>query len=180
MHFSTLTFKSENFLSFKTIGGDGSSWNSLYYLLSFWQRMVSSMTYVKNNEHNIDLYIPRIFVAFLESRFEWANTNSDLFLRFSCFFFLKPVKFIQFITYFIYFKLKEWRDWWWSICWSRCFATNYGTYISYSSMWIWKERRKNYRSFWCEICNIWKSKWFGMFSYNYSFWLHQTFIFCLR
>uniref|UniRef100_A0A158Q4K4 Exportin-7 n=1 Tax=Dracunculus medinensis TaxID=318479 RepID=A0A158Q4K4_DRAME len=59
----------------RTIGGDGSSWNSLYYLLSFWQRMVSSMTYVKNNEHNIDLYIPRIFVAFLESRFEWIDDD---------------------------------------------------------------------------------------------------------
>uniref|UniRef100_F1KSW2 Exportin-7 n=1 Tax=Ascaris suum TaxID=6253 RepID=F1KSW2_ASCSU len=48
--------------------------NSTYYLLSFWQRMVSSVPYVKATDpHLLNLYCPKITSAFIESRLEYAK-----------------------------------------------------------------------------------------------------------
>ncbi|VDM49280.1 unnamed protein product [Toxocara canis] len=48
--------------------------NSTYYLLSFWQRMVSSVPYVKASDpHLLNLYCPKITSAFIESRLEFAK-----------------------------------------------------------------------------------------------------------
>lgn len=48
--------------------------NSTYYLLSFWQRMVSSMPYVKATDpHLLGLCCPKITAAFIESRLLFAR-----------------------------------------------------------------------------------------------------------
>uniref|UniRef100_A0A914V6U4 Importin N-terminal domain-containing protein n=2 Tax=Plectus sambesii TaxID=2011161 RepID=A0A914V6U4_9BILA len=48
--------------------------NSTYYLLSFWQRMVSSMPYVKASEpHLLDQFAPMVTTAFIESRLQLAD-----------------------------------------------------------------------------------------------------------
>uniref|UniRef100_A0A0N5AER3 MMS19 nucleotide excision repair protein n=1 Tax=Syphacia muris TaxID=451379 RepID=A0A0N5AER3_9BILA len=48
--------------------------NSTYYLLAFWQRMVSSMPYVKGSDpHMLDLCCPKITTAFVESRLLFAR-----------------------------------------------------------------------------------------------------------
>ncbi|VDD88080.1 unnamed protein product [Enterobius vermicularis] len=48
--------------------------NSTYYLLAFWQKMVSSMPYVKGTDpHMLDLCCPKITRAFVESRLLFAR-----------------------------------------------------------------------------------------------------------
>ncbi|VDK28473.1 unnamed protein product [Gongylonema pulchrum] len=48
--------------------------NSTYYLLSFWQRMVSSMPYMKANDpHLLNLCCPKITTAYVESRLQYAR-----------------------------------------------------------------------------------------------------------
>lgn len=48
--------------------------NSTYYLLSFWQRMVSSVPYVKDkDEHLLDLCCPKIIEAYIQSRLQYAK-----------------------------------------------------------------------------------------------------------
>ncbi|CAI4223988.1 unnamed protein product [Auanema sp. JU1783] len=45
--------------------------NSTYFLLTYWQRMVSSVPYVRNgDEHLLNVYCPEIFAAFVESRLQ--------------------------------------------------------------------------------------------------------------
>lgn len=47
--------------------------NSLHYLLSLWQRMVASMSYVKATEpHMLEVYTPQIVQAYITSRLEIA------------------------------------------------------------------------------------------------------------
>ncbi|OQR66766.1 exportin-7-like, partial [Tropilaelaps mercedesae] len=47
--------------------------NSLHYLLSLWQRMVASMSYVKATEpHMLEVYTPQIVQAYLTSRLDIA------------------------------------------------------------------------------------------------------------
>jgi exportin-7 len=47
------------------------SQNSLYYLLSLWQRMVASVPYIKAQEpHFLDIYTPEITSVFITSRLE--------------------------------------------------------------------------------------------------------------
>jgi exportin-7 len=49
--------------------------NSLYYLLSLWQRMVSSVPYVKTQEpHNLETYTPDITKSYITSRLELVNS----------------------------------------------------------------------------------------------------------
>ncbi|VDK76048.1 unnamed protein product [Litomosoides sigmodontis] len=48
--------------------------NSTYYLLSFWQRMVSSVPYVKAADpHLLNLYCPKITATYVESRLQYAR-----------------------------------------------------------------------------------------------------------
>ncbi|VDK52579.1 unnamed protein product [Anisakis simplex] len=48
--------------------------NSTFYLLSYWQRMVSSVPYVKSTDpHLLNLYCPKITAAFIEGRLEYAK-----------------------------------------------------------------------------------------------------------
>ncbi|MFH4982898.1 hypothetical protein AB6A40_009607 [Gnathostoma spinigerum] len=48
--------------------------NSTYYLLSFWQRMVSSVPYLNSTDpHLLDVYCPKITAAFVESRLDYAR-----------------------------------------------------------------------------------------------------------
>ncbi|KAK0410878.1 hypothetical protein QR680_005375 [Steinernema hermaphroditum] len=48
--------------------------NSTYYILAFWQRMVSSMSYVKaQDDHFIQLYCPKIAETFVESRLRYSE-----------------------------------------------------------------------------------------------------------
>lgn len=50
------------------------SQNSLYYLLSLWQRMVASVPYIKAQEpHLLDVYTPEITNVFITSRLELVN-----------------------------------------------------------------------------------------------------------
>lgn len=50
------------------------SQNSLYYLLSLWQRMVASVPYIKAPEpHLLDIYTPEITKVFITSRLELVN-----------------------------------------------------------------------------------------------------------
>lgn len=50
------------------------SQNSLYYLLSLWQRMVASVPYIKAPEpHLLDVYTPEITKVFITSRLELVN-----------------------------------------------------------------------------------------------------------
>ncbi|VDK43976.1 unnamed protein product, partial [Cylicostephanus goldi] len=45
--------------------------NSTYFLLTFWQRMVTSVPYVRSSEdHLLNLYCPEIMTAFVESRLQ--------------------------------------------------------------------------------------------------------------
>ncbi|CAD6193890.1 unnamed protein product [Caenorhabditis auriculariae] len=45
--------------------------NSTYFLLTFWQRMVTSVPYVRNNDdHLLNVYCPEITAAFIESRLQ--------------------------------------------------------------------------------------------------------------
>ncbi|PIC27066.1 hypothetical protein B9Z55_019436 [Caenorhabditis nigoni] len=45
--------------------------NSTYFLMTFWQRMVTSVPYVRNNdEHLLNVYCPEIMTAFIESRLQ--------------------------------------------------------------------------------------------------------------
>ncbi|CAB3396860.1 unnamed protein product [Caenorhabditis bovis] len=45
--------------------------NSTYFLMTFWQRMVTSVPYVRNNDdHLLNVYCPEIMVAFVESRLQ--------------------------------------------------------------------------------------------------------------
>lgn len=49
-----------------------SSANSLYFLLSFWNRLVSSLTYLRNQEpvsgHHLEVFAPKVFEAFCRGR----------------------------------------------------------------------------------------------------------------
>jgi hypothetical protein len=50
------------------------SQNSLYYLLSLWQRMVASVPYIKAQEpHLLETYTPEITSVFIKSRLELVN-----------------------------------------------------------------------------------------------------------
>lgn len=50
------------------------SQNSLYYLLSLWQRMVASVPYIKTQEpHQLETYTPEITNTFITSRLELVN-----------------------------------------------------------------------------------------------------------
>jgi exportin-7 len=50
------------------------SQNSLYYLLSLWQRMVASVPYIKAQEpHLLDIYTPEITNVFITSRLELVS-----------------------------------------------------------------------------------------------------------
>lgn len=50
------------------------SQNSLYYLLSLWQRMVASVPYIKAQEpHLLETYTPEITSVFITSRLELVN-----------------------------------------------------------------------------------------------------------
>lgn len=50
------------------------SQNSLYYLLSLWQRMVASVPYIKAQEpHLLEVYTPEITNVFISSRLELVN-----------------------------------------------------------------------------------------------------------
>lgn len=45
--------------------------NSVHYLLSFWQRMVASVPYIKAQEpHLLDIYTPEVAKAYITSRLE--------------------------------------------------------------------------------------------------------------
>lgn len=45
--------------------------NSTYFLMTFWQRMVTSVPYVRNNdEHLLNVYCPEIMTSFIESRLQ--------------------------------------------------------------------------------------------------------------
>jgi exportin-7 len=45
--------------------------NSLYYLLSLWQRMVASVPYIKSQEpHLLESYTPEITKMYITSRLE--------------------------------------------------------------------------------------------------------------
>lgn len=49
--------------------------NNLHYLLSFWQRMVSSQPYVKASEpHLLNRYAPVVTKAYIQSRLEMIST----------------------------------------------------------------------------------------------------------
>lgn len=51
------------------------SQNSLYYLLSLWQRMVASVPYIKTQEpHHLETYTPEITNTFITSRLEHVNS----------------------------------------------------------------------------------------------------------
>ena len=49
-----------------------SSANSLYFLLSFWNRLVSSLTYLRNQEpvsgHHLEVFAPKVFEAYCRGR----------------------------------------------------------------------------------------------------------------
>ncbi|VDN06009.1 unnamed protein product [Thelazia callipaeda] len=48
--------------------------NSTYYLLSFWHRMVASVPYVNVvDPHLLNMYCPRIFTTYIESRLQYAR-----------------------------------------------------------------------------------------------------------
>ncbi|TKR60380.1 hypothetical protein L596_027635 [Steinernema carpocapsae] len=48
--------------------------NSTFYILAFWQRMVSSMSYVKaQDDHFIQLYCPKIAETFIDSRLRYSE-----------------------------------------------------------------------------------------------------------
>jgi exportin-7 len=50
------------------------SQNSLYYLLTLWQRLVASVPYIKAAEpHLLDVYTPEITSVFISSRLELVN-----------------------------------------------------------------------------------------------------------
>lgn len=50
------------------------SQNSLYYLLSLWQRMVASVPYIKAQEpHLLEIYTPEITNVYITSRLELVN-----------------------------------------------------------------------------------------------------------
>lgn len=50
------------------------SQNSLYYLLSLWQRMVASVPYIKAQEpHLLEIYTPEITNTYITSRLELVN-----------------------------------------------------------------------------------------------------------
>jgi exportin-7 len=50
------------------------SQNSLYYLLCLWQRMVSSVPYIKAQEpHLLEVYTPEITSVFITSRLELVS-----------------------------------------------------------------------------------------------------------
>jgi exportin-7 len=50
------------------------SQNSLYYLLSLWQRMVASVPYIKAQEpHLLEIYTPEITKVYITTRLELAN-----------------------------------------------------------------------------------------------------------
>eukprot|EP01135_Chromosphaera_perkinsii_P004888 Nk52_evm8s303 gene=Nk52_evmTU8s303 len=52
--------------------------NSTHYLLSLWQRMVSSMPYVKSeNPHLLDTYAPQVTQAYIVSRVESMHTIAN-------------------------------------------------------------------------------------------------------
>lgn len=57
--------------------------NSLHYLLSLWQRMVASMSYVKATEpHLLEVYTPQIVHAYLTSRLDIAaKVSGEMFYR---------------------------------------------------------------------------------------------------
>ncbi|CAI5453025.1 unnamed protein product [Caenorhabditis angaria] len=49
--------------------------NSTYFLMTFWQRMVTSVPYVRNNdEHLLNVYCPEIMTAFVESRLQHVES----------------------------------------------------------------------------------------------------------
>lgn len=48
--------------------------NSIHYLLAFWQRMVSSVPYVKGSEpHQLEQFGPLVTKAYIESRMHMAS-----------------------------------------------------------------------------------------------------------
>ena len=50
------------------------SQNSLYYLLSLWQRMVASVPYIKAQEpHLLEIYTPEITKVYITTRLELAK-----------------------------------------------------------------------------------------------------------
>uniref|UniRef100_A0A8R1HPD2 Exportin-7/Ran-binding protein 17 TPR repeats domain-containing protein n=1 Tax=Caenorhabditis japonica TaxID=281687 RepID=A0A8R1HPD2_CAEJA len=49
--------------------------NSTYFLMTFWQRMVTSVPYVRNNdEHLLNIYCPEIMTSFVESRLQHVES----------------------------------------------------------------------------------------------------------
>ena len=49
--------------------------NSIHYLLTFWQRMVSSMPYVKSSEpHLLEQFAPLVTKAYIESRLNLVSS----------------------------------------------------------------------------------------------------------
>ena len=51
--------------------------NSIYYIMSFWQRMVASMPYVRSGEeHLLDRFVPVIANAYIESRLKLATASA--------------------------------------------------------------------------------------------------------
>ena len=65
--------------------------NSLHYLLSLWQRMVASISYVKATEpHLLELYSPRIVHAYVSSRLDIAAKVNTIIIFDSSPFCLSP------------------------------------------------------------------------------------------
>jgi hypothetical protein len=50
--------------------------NSVHYLLSFWQRMVASMPYVRpTDQHMLNDFVPAVTKAYIESRMALAQSK---------------------------------------------------------------------------------------------------------